>query len=120
VNYLMSVNPTSLVTKNFCEKFEAKMKRQHELMDELDVIAKANKTILGRTIRFPMADSYALYLVTKVHATTVQINWLNYCDGHVDDRAGYATKLSRKYVEQSVFGRDRIDELFKAKKAVRV
>lgn len=101
---------------NWSERFDAKMKKQEELMNELDVLAKAQKTILGRTVRFPMADSYALYLVTSVGKTQVQIKWLNYCDAWVDDRAGYACKLDRKYAEQHIYGRDRLDELFSKKK----
>jgi hypothetical protein len=44
------------------EKFHDKMKRQEKLMDELKVLAKARKTIYGRVLQFPMADSYALYI----------------------------------------------------------
>jgi hypothetical protein len=51
--------------------FDNIMKSQEKLIDELNVLAKANKTILGRTMRFPMADSYALYVVTKVNKKTV-------------------------------------------------
>jgi len=104
---------------NWSARFDARMKRQEELMDELKVLAKAEKTLLGRTIQFPMADSYALYLITSVGTKTVQLKWLNWCDAWVDDRCGYACRLDKKYAEQSVFGRDRLDEMFsKAKKGV--
>lgn len=98
--------------------FDNIMKRQEELMDELKVLAKAKKTLIGRTIQFPMADSYALYLITGANAKTVQLKWLKWCDAWVDDRCGYACRLSRKYAEQTVFGRDRLDEMFSKKKGV--
>jgi hypothetical protein len=47
-----------------------------------------------------MADSYALYLVTKVNARTVQLTWLKYCDAWVDDRLGYKGNISRDYVQK--------------------
>jgi hypothetical protein len=95
--------------------FDNIMKRQNELMDELKVLAQAEKTLIGRTIQFPMADSYALYLITSVSKTQVQLKWLKWCDAWVDDRCGYACRLDRKYAEQTVFGRDKLDELFSKK-----
>lgn len=83
-------------------KFDNKMKRQEELIDELHKLARANKTLLGRTVRFPMADSYALYLVTKVNKTTVRLQWLDYCDGWMDDRCGNACNIGREYVEKQI------------------
>jgi hypothetical protein len=120
INELLQVSKEDLIgDKDFGKKFDAKMKRQNELMDELEVLAKAKKTLLGRTIQFPMADSYALYLITGVNAKTVQLKWLNWCDAWVDDRCGYACRLDRKYAEQSVYGRDRLNEMFSnAKKGV--
>lgn len=82
------------------EKFDDKMKRQETLMDELKVLAIANKTFLGRTYRFPMADSYALYLITKINTKTVQLTWLDYCDAWQDDRIGYRGNLSTSYVKR--------------------
>lgn len=98
--------------------FDNIMKRQNELMDELEVLAKAEKTLIGRTIQFPMADSYALYLITGCSAKTVQLKWLKWCDAWVDDRCGYACRLDRKYAEKTVYGRDRLNELFSKKKGV--
>lgn len=84
------------------EKFNAKMKRQDELMKELVPLARKLGTLKGRTVRFPMADSYAVYLVTKVNKTTVRLQWLDYCDAWVDDRMGYGGNISASYVQSQV------------------
>ena len=84
------------------ERFDAKMKRQQELMDELVPLARRLGTLKGRTVRFPMADSYALYLVIKVNRTTVRLQWLDYCDAWIDDRLGKGGNISYKYVLNQV------------------
>jgi hypothetical protein len=103
INELLQVSKEDLIgDKDFSTKFDAKMKRQNELMDELRVLARKNNTVLGRTVRFPMADSYALYLITSVGKSTVQLKWLNWCDAWVDDRCGYACKISLAYVQKQI------------------
>jgi len=97
--------------------FDNIMKTQENLMDELKTLARANNTLLGRTMRFPMADSYALYVVTKVNKTTVEVTWVKWCDAWQDDRLGYQGSLSLQYATQNIKGRDALDELFSRKKA---
>ncbi len=98
---LSNTEPTTNGVTNW-DKLEAKMKQQDTLIEELKVLARAQKTLLGRTHRFPMADSYALYLVTKVNAKTVQLTWLDYCDGWQDDRVGKLGNVSKSYVQSRV------------------
>jgi hypothetical protein len=97
--------------KNDPLHFDNIMKTQENLMDELKVLAKANNTLLGRTLQFPMADSYALYVVTKVSKTTATLTWVKYCDAWQDDRLGNGGSLPLNYAEQQVYGRDRLEEL---------
>jgi len=92
------------------------MKRQEKLQEEIDELAKANDTILGRQIKFPMADSYAYYVITKVNKRTVEITWVKYCDAWQDSRAGYCSNLNFDYANQQVRGQDRLAELFGAKR----
>jgi len=116
IQELLQVSSVDLIgDKDFCTKFDAKMNRQNELMDELETLAKEKKTILGRTLRFPMADSYALYLITSVGKTQVQLKWLNWCDAWVDDRCGYACRMSLKYASEQVRRVDALNELFSKK-----
>ena len=105
---------------NWSEKFEDKIKRQEILMDELKVMAKAKNTLLGRTLQFPMADSYALYIIIRVNKTNVVAYWLDYCDAWQDDRLGVGGELSLEYAKAKVFGRDKLDELFSKKKLANV
>jgi hypothetical protein len=96
--------------------FDNIMKRQNELIAELIPLCRKEKTLLGRTVRFPMADSYALYLVTKVNARTVQLTWLKYCDAWVDDRLGYQGNISRDYVQKQKNFDDHWSDLAEAKR----
>lgn len=106
IQELLRVSNENLMTDEiiksgkFGEKFDAKMNKQDDLMEELETLARAQKTLLGRTQRFPMADSYALYLITKVNKKTVELTWLNWCDAWVDDRLGYKGTISREYVQK--------------------
>jgi hypothetical protein len=63
-----------------------------------------------------MADSYALYLVTSAGKKTVQLQWLNYCDAWVDDRCGYACRISREYVQNQVNFDDKWSDMAEARK----
>lgn len=103
INELLQVSKEDLIgDKDFGKKFDVKMNRQNELMEELIILARANNTLLGRTVRFPMADSFALYLITSVGKKTVQLKWLNWCDAWVDDRCGYACRISIDYVSKQI------------------
>ena len=101
VQELLKISAPDLIgDKDFLQKFDAKYKRQNDLIAELIPMARQHKTLLGRTVRFPMADSYALYLVTKVNPKTVELTWLNWCDAWVDDRLGYKGTIDRAYVQR--------------------
>ncbi len=90
---------------------KAKMKSQDDLMNELKTLAKANKTLLGRIIRFPYADSHAVYVITKVNKKTVRIDWVDYCDGWQDDRCGVAANLDIRFATQRIHGADGLEQL---------
>jgi len=95
--------------------FLEKMKLQDKLMSEMETLAKQEKTLLGRIIRFPMADSYAVYVITKVNKRTVRILWLDYCDGWIDPRCGKEANLNLEFATSTVNGRDALDKLFSKK-----
>lgn len=78
------------------------MKRQDVLIKEIKAIARTNNTLLGRTVRFPMADSYAVYVVTKVNAKTVQVTWIRYCDAWQDDRLGEKGSISKEFAQSKI------------------
>jgi hypothetical protein len=106
-------------SKGFGESLK-KMRQQDGMIKVLAVFAKISKTLLGRTMQFQYADSYALYVITKVNKKTVELTWVDYCDGWVDDRIGKKGTVSLKYAEETVYGRDRLDACFaqaQAKKA---
>ena len=88
------------------------MKRQEAIQGEIDNLARELGTLMGRQIKFPVADSYAYYIITKVTTTQVQITWVRYCDAWQDDRTGYQGMLNRDYAAQKVKGEDMLMELF--------
>ena len=112
------VEPVYTFGSNDPNSLDKIMKRQEELQEELDELAKANDTILGRQIKFPMADSYAYYIITKVNKKTVEITWVKYCDAWQDKRAGYCANLGIDYATAEVKGQDRLAELFSARPRV--
>ena len=119
LNELVAINkiePEYKFGSNDPNSLDNIMKRQEKLIDELKTLAKQHNTILGRTIKFPMADSYALYVITKVNKNTVQVTWLKYCDAWVDDRLGYRGSLSFDYASRDVRGQDALEEMFSRKR----
>jgi len=91
------------------------MKTQDRLQGEIDELAKANNTILGRQIKFPMADSHAYYVITKVNKRTVEITWVKYCDAWQDQEAGYCSNLDIDYANKQVNGQDMLAKMFSKK-----
>lgn len=94
------------------EAVKAKLDAQDEIMSELKKLAQEENTLLGRIIKFPKADSYAMYVITKVNKKTVRVDWFDWCDGWVDDRCGYAATVDIDYVRQKVNGEDALSKLF--------
>lgn len=118
-NKIKELLTVSAVEADYTKGFDAlgeKMKKQEVLMNELEELAKANNTILGRTIKFPQADSYALYVITKVNKNRVTIDWVNWCDAWVDDRCGYRSTLDLRYATQHVKGQDDMTKIFGKRK----
>ena len=98
--------------ENAGKQHDIRQKRQETLIDELRELAKENNTLLGRQVKFPHADSYAVYVVTRVYKNQVQVTWVDWCDGWVDDRLGYQGNLPIDYVQQIVTGEDKMRVLF--------
>ena len=98
--------------ENAGKKHDIRQKRQETLIDELRELAKENNTLLGRQVKFPHADSYAVYVVTRVYKNQVQVTWVDWCDGWCDDRLGYQGNLPIDYVQQAVTGEDKMRVLF--------
>ena len=119
LNELVAINkiePVYTFGSNDPNSLDNIMKRQEKLIDELKTLAKQHNTLFGRTIKFPMSDSYALYVITKVNKNTVQVTWLKYCDAWVDDRLGYRGSLSFDYASRDVRGQDALEEMFSRKR----
>jgi hypothetical protein len=122
IKELLDISGVDLMSKehigkpNWSEKFNKKMKEQERLISELIPLCRAQKTLLGRTVKFPMADSYALYLVTKVNKNTVFLTWLDYCDAWVDDRIGGGGLISRDYVQKQIDFNDKWSDMAEARR----
>lgn len=112
IKQLLSANIESgEVTRDIFEL----MDYQNTLMKECEDLARENGTVLGRIIKFPMCDSYAFYIVTKLNKKTAKINWINYGDGYMDKRIDEEGLIDINYVLDDVRGQDVLNEIFKQK-----
>lgn len=66
----------------------AKTDKLDKLMKELTAMAREKKTLVGRQMKFQVADGHAVYLITKQSATSVKLVWIDYCDGYTDRHFG--------------------------------
>lgn len=92
INELLALNaiePNYGVPDENPNSFTARMNKQEALMQECIALARSKGTLFGRIIRIPMADSNAVYVVTKLNTRTVQLTWVKFCDNWVDQRIGY-------------------------------
>lgn len=108
-----------VVRTDSMDAWKAYMKKTQELdvlMDELKALARKEKTLLGRIIKFPVADGYAIYVITKVNKARVKIEWIDYADGWVDDRCGKAALLDINYATEKIAGEDALEKLFSKSK----
>jgi len=94
------------------------MEQQGNLIEEIEKVAKRNNTILGRLIRFPFADGYAIYVITKVNKKTVRVAWIDYGDGWMDRRLGRGGLLDIDYAMKEIKGEDALKELFSGKQKI--
>lgn len=96
----------------YFEQLQNKMKHQDKLITEIEALSKQHDTILGRIIRFPHADSYAVYLVVKLYKANATLLWLNYCDGWQDDRLGLCNDIDVNWAINEIERKDKLAELF--------
>ena len=94
------------------EGIKEKLSKQDKYIHELKLLARANKTLLGRIITFPMADSSAMYIITKINKKSVRLTWVDYCDGWVDSRLGKEGSVNMWYAKECVDNYDRIEKIF--------
>lgn len=82
------------------------------MMEILKKQARKENSLLGRIIKFPCVDNYAIYVITKVNKSTVKIEWVDYGDRWVDDRCGKAAMIDIVYAKHKVKSEDMMDKLF--------
>jgi hypothetical protein len=112
---LSATDPDTLKLPDDKSAFDSsmrKMSRQDEMVDELRTLAMEQNTMLGRIMKFPMADSYALYVITHMKKNVAILKWVDYCDGWQDDRLGLGGPLPLSYVEERIRGEDSISKIF--------
>jgi hypothetical protein len=82
-----------------------KMILQENLVNEIESLAKANNTILGRLIKFDNLDAndtMAIYIITNVHPKTVQIDWVNYNNGWLNIHCGKQALIDFGYAKEII------------------
>ena len=78
----------ALNADNDYEKFDERFNKQEKLFKELKSLAKKNKTLLGRILRFGVADGDAAYVITRVNKNSVSTQFIDYVDGYSDWHLG--------------------------------
>ena len=99
------------------DNFRKYMNEQSKLMLELTDHAYKAKSMTGRILKFPHADSYAYYMVFKVNKTTCRVKWLNHGDGWVDDRLGDMGSLPIGFVHDQICREDSLNTMFSKNKS---
>lgn len=112
---LLALNVPFNWDKHTGKEFDIRWRKQEDLIQEMEKHAFNANSMTGRTVKFPMADSYAVYLVTRVNKTTCQLQWLDVGDGWQDDRLGEKGSLPISYVHDHICGQDKMRELFGTK-----
>lgn len=112
IKQLLSANHSENVKVGGFDAIRELMEYQNSLMNECERLARKQKSLLGRIIKFSMADSFAYYIITKVNKKTVRLEWINYCDGWMDSRIGEGGLIDIEYVENEVRHQDRLHQLF--------
>ena len=93
-------------------------KRNFDKLEKSDKEAKKKGILVGRYIRESHADGYALYLIAEESKDTVKIEHITpISDDYVHSYFGYGRVIDRDYVEQSIAGEDKLDEIFGKKEA---
>lgn len=115
---LISEMPPEKFSKDYGKGMDIKMAQQDTLIEELKAMAKSQKTVVGRIIKFQMADSYAYYVVSNVQKFIAELKWIKYCDEWIDDRLGKKGTLPLTYVYGVVTGEDNLEKLFPPRKRV--
>lgn len=92
------------------------IKYNEDQLEKIDNEAKEKGILIGRYIKEPMADGYAIYQIIKELKTKVKIVL---CTGLGDDYVlpcwGEETNIDKDYAITSIKSRDTISALFKKK-----
>lgn len=94
------------------DELKDKMNKQDTLMNELKEHCRKAKAMTGRVIKFLHADSYAVYLVTKVWETKCTLEWIDYSDGWTISDLGYKGSMDINFIHYEILREDKMDELF--------
>jgi uncharacterized Rmd1/YagE family protein len=97
--------------KSIWDSSKRKIKIQKDLMNQLKKRAIELDTLIGRVLKFPTADSYAVYVITKVFKNHVKVAWIDYCDGWENDIA-YDNKVDIRIAKNMTEQEERIDAVF--------
>lgn len=87
--------------------------RKWDSLKRQDEEAKKAGTLVGRYIKEPYADGYAVYVITKVLKNSVKaVAQTDLGDGWVIPYWGVNATIGRKYVENSIKQREKRYEIF--------
>lgn len=83
-----------------------KITQQDNLITELKELSKNKRTLLGRTILYPVGDGFAVYLITQTGPTKVQLSWLKYGDEYIDKLIGKVGTVTNNFATKQINAED--------------
>ena len=101
----------SELTADTMEESVIKTNRLSEIMNELKTLAKKERTLIGRILKFPCQDFYAMYVILTVNRSTVGIRWIDYADGLQDDRCGVSSTVDLAFAQEQIQWEDDLDNV---------
>ena len=113
IKNLLKLNNSEINDDEYWEHFDERMELQNSIMEQLTENCRKDKTLYGRILRFPTADSYAVYVIDRVLKNIVHLSWIKYCDEWTSDIVEAQNGTMDIRVAQTMIQQeDRMYELF--------
>lgn len=103
--YVQIVNECDQARKDV-KTMMAHYDRAHELMSEMDKVAKKLGTFVGRWVRFQVADGYAWYVVVRENKHSFQLKHIDLDDGYQYEALKSGGSYKKSDISDRILARD--------------
>lgn len=95
----------------------AKEEKEQEKANEVDEAARQAGTLIGRILRLPVADGYAVYIIKEVRGSQVRLQHMKWGDGYSDWSLGKGGWHSKAPIVRQIKLEDSFNAIFDRAKA---